>query len=780
MSLTTFMAAALLSTTPAAAPEILFQGDLEGELARPRCAQGGRELADFAELVDRLARAREAAREQGEPAPITLLAGDPLAPDPFVASMLEADPAGGMDAAVELLGRADYDAITLGPSTLALGVEPLGRFARAAAKAGMPIVLSNLAGCDARAQPLCAFLKPEIIVERGEHRIGVVAALSPRALRAVPPQALTGLRFEEPAAGARRALQRLRASGATRSVLMAHVPTEGGLDELGALLLELDADAPDLVLVSGLGEAGGKRALRALSLDGGPPVVGALRGAAGARRIRFGSGASEAEVVALAAGEGSADAGTRARLAPHAQAFCRRYGGALAALNRPMEREAFAAYVLEAMRRITGAEISVFALPALRARAFPLEGAVTRADVRRALPGQERLGVAAISGEGLAPLLAVLASNPRLSQLGVGAPGPGLPSAAVNGRPIDPTRRYGLATTDAVARGVHGALGPQPLPLRPAAGSPSLAEAVEGLLEALASGGRPPALDGAADFGEPLSRRALVTWTADLQGDFQDVSTSNTDKYGGVNLPASQQRAVRAELVSVLRVSHPAHESETRLRLRYAWGSQSAAGLPTISGKVEDAIGLSSLYLYRGLAPPGPERGSLVPAPYTRLYVESEFTRPDRNMMFVRQFHHLGFIHSAGALWTVAPRVKARLGAGYSKELTADSRSADPWEAALGRWRCGFEAGVALEPILLSPRVPVRLEAEAEYLFLDPSLPQHQLSAHAGLAVPLAPPLFFTASLDAFAVNLRGQGWSRATRTLLGLRVHLDAAYQAH
>jgi hypothetical protein len=139
-----------------------------------------------------------------------------------------------------------------------------------------------------------------------------------------------------------------------------------------------------------------------------------------------------------------------------------------------------------------------------------------------------------------------------------------------------------------------------------------------------------------------------------------------------------------------------------------------------------------------------------------------------------RDYHHLQLTPTAGAQFTLTPRLKARGGAGAQSELLAADGP--------GHWRAVIEAGATLDPTAIATwgALAVRLEGLVNYDFVDPmGTQQHQLRGSAKLSVPLVPTLFLTVGVDVFAVQRQQLGWGASTDTTVGLRLHTDAARQA-
>jgi hypothetical protein len=369
-------------------------------------------------------------------------------------------------------------------------------------------------------------------------------------------------------------------------------------------------------------------------------------------------------------------------------------------------------------------------------------------------------------------LLAPALGNSKLTVVGLAKTAGGL---QVNGRPLDKAREYRVATIAFVAEGGDGIFAPHALPFSPLAGAPDLRDAVADFLthETGAQDGD-PTVNAKTDFGRPPSARPLLVALADGELDFSDTSISNGPRYGDAQLTRAQQTAVKGEATLVTQLRHPIHDADGRLDLQYGWARNQPLGMPEVSGENTDLITAIVSYSYKGLRDWRRVPRPFIPDPYARVWLESEFTRPDVTPTQPRTYHHLQLTNTAGAQFTLTPRLKLRAGAGAESELLAPSPAGD--------WRAVIEAGGTLDPTALATVGPlaVKLEGMFDYDFIDPTgTRQHQLRATGKLSVPLLPTLFLTVGLDIFAVERQELGWGASYDTTIGVRLHTDVAHQA-
>jgi 2',3'-cyclic-nucleotide 2'-phosphodiesterase (5'-nucleotidase family) len=774
-----FAFGAALATVPLAAgaqtaapPEVFFHADLDGRFATPVCGTQSVRSPTYAGLVAALEDARAAAVARAEPSPLVLLGGNWAGPDSFATALREASTA-GVNPLATLLKRAGYDAIALGHEELSLDPGTLDALLPALAATGLPILATNLT-CDAR-RPACAAIRHEVLIRRPETTIGVLATISPSVTAGIPTGHMAGLGLTDPLAAIRAGMTRLRAQGARLIVVMTDSPRDGrSLSEVDGLARRLlGGDKPDLLLGAGLADEETGRALHLLRRDGAPPIVGSPTAAAGfsVARIRD----ADVDVREVLASVDHVDAETERTLGAAEQAFCIRAAQPLAPVSARggLGRDEFMRFVLEVMRRRSGAEIALINREFVKRAPFPITGTFTRGDLERALPYRAVVGAGRVQGPVVDSLLAPALANQKLAVVGLARASGGL---EVNGRPLDKTRAYRVVTIAFVAAGGNGIFAPHALPFAPLPGAPDLRDEVAASLQReTGAGDRDPVVNVAGDFGRPAKDRALVVLLADGELDFSDTSISNPAAYGDAQLTRAQQTSLKGEATLVAQIRHPIHEGDGRFDAQYGWARTQPAGMPAVAGESVDLITAIATYTYRGLRDLRrriPRRA--VPDPYARVWLESEFTRPDVTPTQTRTYHHLQLTNTAGAQFTLTPQLKLRGGAGAQDELLAPADEGGGWHAVL-------EAGATLDPTAIATwgALVVKLEGLVNYDVVDPTgIRQNQLRATGKLSVPLVPSLFFTIGLEVFAVERQGLGWGDSYDTTIGLRVHTDAAHQ--
>jgi 2',3'-cyclic-nucleotide 2'-phosphodiesterase (5'-nucleotidase family) len=749
---------------------IVYHADLDGRLAVPACGSDRAPGADYAATIGAIGRARAAADLAGITPPIVLLGGNFAGPDPFAASLLGRG-AEGAAALADLLARARYDTIALGHQELGLPSAELEALLASLRARGATVVATNLR-CEAARRAVCEATQRDVIVRRGDVAVGVLATIAPSVLPGIAAPARAGLALDDPVAALVGGVTRLRARGTTHLVVM--VQGTRGADALAAVdaLAKALASqaAADVLLAGGTAEDGGPP-LGLLLRPGVAPVVGAPAGGPDLIDVRLPGGGAQPVVTIAAADAGDVDAETVAQLQSASAPFCQRHGAPIATLAAgvTLTRATLLEYALAVMRRRASAEIALVNRAFVKGQASSLPGVITRADLHRALPHASTIGAARLPGPVVEKLLGGLLDDRRVAILGLARKAGKL---EVNGRPLDKTRSYRVATIAFVAAGGDGLIPPGAIDWRPLDDKPDVRDELEHFLRtSTAARDGNASVDPRTDFGPPPGGRYLLVGITDLGFDLLDTSIANAPGYGDPQLTRTRQSALKGELVGLLTLRLPRHDLDGRLDLKYGWLRSRPPGAPPTSGETADLAALSATYNYKGLRAGSP--GRLLPDPFLRLRLESELTRPPIGPTQPRAYHHLELTATAGALMTIAVKLKLRAGGGVRRELVADG--------AAGRWRPLLEAGATLDPVALATvgALVVRFEGLADYAFIDPGRTrEHQLRGTARLSLPLLPLVALTAGLDVFAVQRERLGWASAFDTTVGLRLHLDAAHQ--
>ncbi len=673
------------SQAPRRRVELLFHADLDGRFASPSCGKAAPPAPDEGAIVATLTAARAQAPEA-----VTVLGGNWAGPDPFGAALFGAG-ARHADLLADVLHRGQYDAVAVGHNELALDAATLDALLPRVASAGLPLIATNLS-CDAR-RPACAVIRRDLLIRRGAETIGVLATISPSVLPGLPAERAATFRLAEPVTAIREGVARLRKAGATLVVAITDGPRDArALDEVDALMRRLDGEsAPDLLLSAGLADEDTGRAVELVRRAGTPPAVGSPGGTRGISRVRWADGQITVDTLLPAA---TADPEIEARLRSIEKPFCQAASRPLAPapIRGALSREQFVTYVLEVLRLRAGAEIAVINRDFVKRAPFPLTGTVTEGDLQRALPYTAVIGAGRVPGPVVESLLGAALGNPKLAAVGLGKTKDGL---MVNGRPIDKARAYTVATIGFVAGGGDGIFPPHRLPFTPLTGAADLRGSVADFLRSrTAAEDGDPTVNAATDFGPPAVDRPLFVLLADGELDFSDTSISNGPGYTDAQLTRAQQTSAKGEATLVAQLRHPVHEADGRFDAQYGWTRTQPAAMPAVSAESVDLITAIVSYSYRGLRDWRRFPRPAIPDPYVRVWLESEFTRPDVTPTQLRGYHHLQLTPTAGGQLTLTPRLKVRAGAGAQSELLAPG--------AAGDWQAVIEVGATLDPTAIA------------------------------------------------------------------------------
>lgn len=783
--MTPLLLAMLAAGQPAAPPlDIYFHSDVDGEWAAPTCT-GAATAPDYLALLS----ARERAREDAPGTPsLTLLGPNSVAPDLFTRRLFARDVAGAARDLARLLRGAAYGAYALGSHELGWDPAWLEAYVAALAAEGIRPAPSNVT-CDAaarKARPAMCRDDARILTVNvpGFGTVALVFALSPSLWAALPQERRAGLTAQEPKAFLAERSAEARRQGARLVVALAEVPTgPDGLDDIRAWQVALAGGPhPDVILAAGLADDEGRQTIRVLRQDGAPPVVGSTAATWGWSRVRVGAaspwlgGEREPGVlvstVAATAGGRPAEPGLTETLLRWVTDYCTTYGRPLGpAVRGTLTYDDFIHYVLEVMRRTARAEIALVNRRFVKSTRFPWRGAVTEGQWAQALPYPATLGVATLTGAQVDALLGRARGKTKLAVAGIPREGP----LTINGRPLDATRTYRVATIAFVAQGGDGLFEAGALPWKPLPHDPDVAATVRAFLQKrTAEEDGDATVDAQTDFGPPASQRLLAVAMSDLDMGLSSTTIDNGGHYSDTQLARAQQRAFKADWNSTVAIRTVDEDMDGRFRVQYGWTKTAPAGQPAASSESQDLVTATWTYADRRLRRLWHPPAWIRPDPYARLFVESELTRPDVTATQLRTYHHAELTATLGAAFTPWTRLHLRVGPGARRELLA---SGPP-----GAWRFALEAGATLDPWAVATvgHLPVRLEGTLDFFFLEPTgVHAQQLRGSSRLSFPLLPPLFLAVGVDFYGAQYGDGPWDWATDATATLRVHWDRAYQS-
>ncbi|MDP2274295.1 MAG: 5'-nucleotidase C-terminal domain-containing protein [Archangium sp.] len=669
----------------------------------------------------------------------------------------------------------DPDALALAVSELGLAARAIGHrdfatsrsrllaFTHALAKKGLRTTLTNLS-CSGEAAPVCDAIvngaEAPLLVDSPHGKVAFIAALAPQQLLNISRELSAGVKLEPPAVALGDATRRARALGAAR-VIAVYDPAIG--DELAdtlALVRALDPKAlPDVLIVDAQLEPVRSASVGAANL----PLIATRPGEALVIELR-----PDGTLHAALAEPGPAAASVTFYAQALNRSLCKLYQQPFprGELAKPLGRDEAAALVLDVMREHAHAEVAVLNGHAISAVAqWPLETPLTHLALFQALPFDNRMRVATVTGAALAEFLD---SADAKSAFIRGAKKLG--SWKVNGRALEPLQAYRVVTTDFVAERFGGMFeGAEPL------GSLTVRDVLGNWLSVEKRG---PLLAQPVDPAE----RTRWWFSYRLQLDLTAVGVSNPNQsvFQDTQLLRGQSLSLVGETEGRAIGDNPLYSLEQTVRLRYGVVDTTA-----LDGSTSGAVNNVDLLTFRTLAFARKVFGTpawYVPRPYADVFAESELTRPE-----TRRYHHLQLLPTAGLRFELFPQFGVYAGGGATWEVFARSEDLNP--------QVPPAAAVLVAGWQLRPRRIVKLgqrwleaESNLDFWIRDLGGPaQSQARLRARLVVPLFSVLSLTATYDLFFRSVRTRDDAGAWGVIygvshdayLGLQVAFGGAHQS-
>ncbi len=683
--------------------------------------------------------------------------GDFFGSSKMASFALSRDPP-ALAAAVRALG---LQALSLGHRDLAAPRAELLAWAHALRDSGVTYTVSNLR-CGEEGRALCDAvndaLDPPPLFEHPRGKVAFISALSPSALEHAAKDRTRGIVLESPSESLSRATQRARAAGATW-VVAAYEPERGReLEDTIAMALGLLPEAsPDVVFVPGIAD----KLRTAVSAVAETEIVAAKPAQVTLAMLHPHNDADVAKVELA-----TPDPTIERFAAELNRDMCRRFASPLPGgkLTSPIGRDELAALVLDILRDHSYADIAVMNRLSFAKRApYPMSGALDPMMLMQVLPFDNELRLTRMKGTQLKRFL----EDPDLPLFYVRGAVAGDGGWQVNGRPLDPTGSYRVVTSDFVAEGAHGGLGPDLSFSAPRDGKSVRQIAHEWLA-------RPAEGDPRARVIDPSERtRWLLSYRVQL--DFSNVHVRNPDRdiYTEPQLARGQSFNMVGETEFRAIGDHPGYALENQLRLRYGLlRTVSPSGPPSGLINNVDIASARTLVFYRRLLSRTP--AWYHPRPYADVYVETELTRPtDR-----RDYHHLQLLPTAGIRFELSRQFSLYAGGGLTWEVLARADQLRPQAAPAA---AAFVAGWQLRPQKLLHLGERAIEAESNLDYLSRDwfgAHQGQLRFRVRVSVPVYTLLTFVVTYDAFMRYVPGSvGFSGDL--IMGLAINNTHALQA-
>jgi len=422
-----------------------------------------------------LERQGEGGRTLGGVAGVAALVGAERRPKLLVdaGDWLQGTPEGALDggrAVVRLLSAAGYDAAIPGNHELGKGLGGLESLAREAA---FPVLAANLREASSGRPP--PWLRRWVLKEVGGVRVGLFGLTTPRLGRLADPRRVRDLRVSDPFEEARLAVGELRAQGAQVVVALSHLGWEEDAPEgeAGDRALASRVAGIDLVI-------GGHTHTRLLPAwrdpNHGTLVVQAGRGLDRVGRVVLRVARVSGKVLGTQADllipgpvldTGETGDVLREALRPLSEEARRWEAGELGTSATPLTRLRWAEsplgdWAADCLRSRAGTEVALVNSGSLR-EDLP-EGRLTRRHLFSVMPFDDVLVRLELTGRELLDVLEHGLSGPqgylqvsglRLRHRSVGS-GRRVRRVLVGEAPLDPGRRYRIATGDYLASGGEG------------------------------------------------------------------------------------------------------------------------------------------------------------------------------------------------------------------------------------------------------------------------------------------------------------------------------------
>lgn len=751
--LTTLLVLSAAQATAAQRVSFVTAADLDGALATASCRNG----AEPSPSVAHLAAAAEKAAEEIETDGRTLLAkihlGDLSGPSALGRFLVRRPE--GPERFAAIAGRLGFSTVVAGNMWFDTGAGRNAVLAAALEAQNITMLAGNVTCAN---RPDCdALIRMERPVLTDE-AVAFIGLIGDDVFPTIDPKDRAGLEQVPATKALELQATRAREAGAKVVVALVHVSAEATLTPI--VQLGQAVKGVDLIVTNAVSDA--PRALSVVESPKGPTLVILGHAPYAATRIDFNID-DESRISAVRAHRVESAhpiESIESEIRRVHDEFCQALNVPLTdALSSEVTEAQFFDFLLDVLRREAKAEVGLLNLDALESRGFPLRDRVTVADIFSALPFEDVIVRAELSGARLKALWAS-PSRGRLAWSGVVERDGHL---LVNERRVEDAQSYSVVLPDYIARGGAGLIGKgvdfktvvdkkgKALELRPAvlAAMGDLKKSTESLQ------GR-HRLD--------LGSSPRWTWSGAVTLAANDTQLSNKAGYGDARLSRSVVRALKGEAAG--RLDSHTRDHAVRLTGRARYGqSRLTDGATTTVAETEDQIFGEILYRLSALQAKL-DQAWYAPLPYSSLSLDSEFVRGDDAAF--RRFEASGTL---GVRMAPIKPLELKAGAGVRRQLL------DP-EA---RFRWGLEVGYELprfSPISLRG-LPVDVESGVDYFVSDfNGVSQHEGRFRARVLLPLGGPIAFTVGFDVFAFKQGDDAFAFVSDATIGLTARLEGGRQ--
>ncbi len=783
--------------------QLFLTANIDGNFALPDCRDSS-EVSD-----ENLFYAQQAAVYQtlhslsgsgGISAPIALNAGDSIFPGPIARYLLsQGQP--GMRSLVQEIIQIPYEVHALGNREFSVPRDELLLFLQTTRAVNLTTQAANLR-CDefGGAEDICEAVgtqtggRPFSVVSRDGIRIAITSLIDPPAFRTIGRQQSDALTILEPAEILGPLLHSMRQE-ANLVIVQLHVQSADALEKAHRLASEIPGI--DVLIVNHLfenedhevvtsTESKPGAVLRAqntgtfiISANSGPySVITANMFVARPKDGTTNWRVSNVEPRVLNTLDMPPQREAAAILKSVAKAYCDDWGQPIAAnakLAQPFLLTDLQQYVLNTMRFSTRSEVALVNRRAFRNEAqFPLQNELTLADMHTALPYNNQLFTAQISGKVLAGLGSKIGKELIATGLTV-VDG----KVLINGRPPNVDRIYRVALNDYLAEGGDGVFkkaelqSPKVYQPKKSETPPTLsAIAIDFITEERYKhgGSISDSLSPSGNFPD-LYRQFLWSLTGSLNASYQQVSVFNPET--AANTPAYEQSQLTVNSTDQINLEgRVALGADSR---NHGWDNDLAMQFATARVKddadsgfqeTKDLIRVRSQYRYQGLRADLGGRW-FVPNPLAEIQLETEFNRPES-----RDWLRMDLRGIIGVNFNLAEPLEFKIGMNSRRDINAPDYDAT----------YGLNVGYKLRRINLINILgrPIQFESELEYFINDiGSNNVNELRNGNRLFFAVFDQFFFTTTFNAFLYRTDAVGeFGTNTELMIGLNYLWDLARQ--
>jgi 2',3'-cyclic-nucleotide 2'-phosphodiesterase (5'-nucleotidase family) len=741
---------------------VLAASDLDGRLAAPECRDEPASAPTLARLAAALARARAEAERDERRVVASVHLGDLSGPAALGRFVMGRD--GGVERFVGLVARAGFTHLLLGNNFLDHEPKVVAAYAPALERAGITVLNANVTctgrdDCEAlERMPATARLEVEGL------QVELVGATLEATFGAIDPAARQGLAVKPFATTVGGLAEAGRAAGSELVVAATHA-TRSRNDLASTVLLARQLGAVDVLLANHLGEA--TESVATVQPGDGPALAASGEQADGVMRLDLdveeaGGRATVLRMTAVRVPALVPEPGLQAELRALVGEYCAAWSEPLAPVEESVvDGRGFLSFVLDRMREEGAAEVAAVNEGLADLGPFPLVAPLSRADVYEALPYDDHVVRADVTGARLRALWQRAGPRSALPQRlifeGIAERDGGL---WVNERPLVDGEKYTIALPDYVARGGDDLVG-EPIQFKPVEREGAPLRVRESTLRSLAA----PELASrlVTGLGLDLAARPRFSWSGGLTLSAQDTRLVNKLEYPDeARLGKAEASTLRGEATG--RLDMDARDHAFRLTGRGVYARTSVSGAE--SKETEDQLFSEALYRHRAMRRQL-EEAWWAPVPYLSARLDSELVRNAPPA-----FQHFELGATVGVRLLPVRPLEVKAGAGVRREMF------DP----AGRPRFGLELGYELprfSPLKLSG-LPIDVESNLDYFVSDPGGEARQEGRlRARLLLPLGGPIAVTAGFDVFVLKRGAQPFAVASDATVGITARFDGAAQA-